>query len=81
MDEKGIRILFSAMIGPVRDVLMRSGFMNEIGETNQFMSIVDAVNYINSSDVKNIVSQNHVLQYNERRFLIIKRIRRFVKRK
>jgi len=81
LDEKGIRILFSAMIGPVRDVLMRSGFMNEIGETNQFMSIVDAVNYINSSDVRNVVSQNHVLQYNERRFLIIKRIRRFVKRK
>lgn len=81
LEKKGINILFTAMIGPVRDVLMRSGFMDEIKEENQFMSIVDAVNYINSSELKNTTSQNHVLQYNERRFLIIKKITRFIKRK
>ena len=81
LHEKGIEILFSAMIGPVRDVLMRSGFTNQIGKTNQFMSILDAIAYINSSERKQTNSQNHVLQYNERRFFITKKIKFLLKKK
>ena len=77
LNEKQIEILFTAMIGPVRDVLMRSGFMSHIGNTRQFMSIMDAVSYINTAQLKSNQIENHVMQYNERRFSLIKKIRSF----
>ena len=63
-----IEILFTAMIGPVRDVLKRSGFMNQIGNTHQFMNIQDAVKYLISNKLDEEKVSNHVMQYNERRF-------------
>lgn len=75
LSEKGVEILFTAMIGPVRDVLMRSGFMNQLGKAHQFMSISDAVSHINTKEIKTTQFQNHVMQYNERRFVFLKKIR------
>lgn len=75
LSDKGVEILFTAMIGPVRDVLMRSGFMSQLGKAHQFMSITDAVNYINTKEVKTTQFQNHVMQYNARRFVFLNKIR------
>ncbi len=75
LNENSIEILFSAMIGPVRDVLMRSGFMSELGKAHQFMSIADAINYIKETEIQTTQLQSHVMQYNERRFNVIKKIK------
>ena len=80
LGEKHVEILFSAMIGPVRDVLMRSGFMNQLGKAHQFMSIADAVNYIDESKDKTAQFQNHVMQYNERRFVFFKKVKTYFKK-
>ncbi|WP_298363351.1 solute carrier family 26 protein [uncultured Lutibacter sp.] len=42
-----IEIVFSGMKGPVRDVLEKSGIMSNIGYTNCFMSIQEAVDSYN----------------------------------
>lgn len=44
----GIELLFSATIGPVRDILMRSGSLDAMSSNKQFMSIEDALKHIKS---------------------------------
>ncbi len=73
LEIKNIQILFAAMIGPVRDVLKRSGFMNQIGNSHQFMSIRDAVKYLDNNELSENKSENHVMQFNERRFFFFKK--------
>ena len=68
LKDKGVEILFSGMIGPVRDILTRSGFMQETGNDHQFMNIEDTVNFINATNIKVDDFQSHVFQYNERKF-------------
>ncbi len=41
--EKGVRFMISGAIGPVRDLLFKSGLMDRIGKGNHFMHIRDAV--------------------------------------
>jgi len=80
LESKGVEILFTGMIGPVRDILTRSGFMKRLGASHQFMNITDAVNYINTNQSKRGANLSHVLQFNERRFVLIRKIRVFFKR-
>lgn len=63
LKESGIELLFSATIGPVRDLLMRSGSEDAMSIKKQFMSINDAVVYIESIDAENDCDSLS-LQYN-----------------
>lgn len=44
--ERGITILFTDMIGPVRDTLKKNGMFEIIGKKNFFISVKDAVDHI-----------------------------------
>lgn len=59
-----VELLFSATIGPVRDILMRSGTKDAMLPSKQFMSIEDALEYIESHKNINLKSDNLSLQYN-----------------
>jgi SulP family sulfate permease len=45
LEEKGIKLVIAAAIGPVRDKLKRTGMTKKIGEENFFFDIDDAVQY------------------------------------
>ncbi len=45
LEENGIELLFSATIGPVRDILARSKAIDAMSDKKQFMSIKDAIAY------------------------------------
>lgn len=45
LKELGVELLFSATIGPVRDILARSGSLEAMSDKKQFMSIQDATYY------------------------------------
>jgi len=47
--DRGITILFSDMIGPVRDTLKKNGMFETIGKENFFISVKDAVDHIENS--------------------------------
>lgn len=77
LKNKDIEILFSGMIGPVRDILTRSGFMEIMTNDHQFMNIDDAIHYIKHSSAEKLnFSKNHVFQFNERKFNLRKKIAR-----
>lgn len=42
---RGIKVYFTGIKGPVRDVMFKSGFMRKINSNNFFMSIQEAVDY------------------------------------
>ena len=42
---RNVRLYLTGMIGPVRDVLYRSGLMEEMGVESHFLSIQDAIRY------------------------------------
>lgn len=65
LSRRNISFYLSGMIGPVRDILYKTGFMEKIGDKNQFMYIFHAVTYFNSH--KNGEAQGwspHALQHN-----------------
>lgn len=64
LQEIGIELLFSATIGPVRDILMRSGNDGSMEFEKQFMSIKDAVKYIEEYDLKKDTGASLSLQHN-----------------
>jgi len=76
LHEIGIELLFSATIGPVRDILVRSGNTDAMSHKKQFMSIEDAVTYIEAHALKEEGETSLSLQYNESRNLL----RRFLKK-
>jgi SulP family sulfate permease len=47
---RGIIFYMTSVIGPVRDVLRRSGLRSKIGEVNFFLSIEDAISYFHSKN-------------------------------
>jgi SulP family sulfate permease len=49
LDERGIRLYFSGVIGPVRDMFAKTELMETIGFRNQFLRIHDAVNFYQDS--------------------------------
>ena len=62
----GIQFMISGATGPVRDILKRSGFMDELGSKNQFLFIQEAINYIDApQEIES--DKSHVTQFNKRR--------------
>lgn len=45
MRKKGRNVYFSGVKGPVRDLMLRGGLLDEIGENNFFMTVQEAVDY------------------------------------
>ncbi|MFC5045427.1 SulP family inorganic anion transporter [Aquimarina hainanensis] len=66
LEELRIQLLISGTIGPVRDFLQRSHFMDKMGKEHYFMSITDAVTYAEKG-----TNHKHLhtaaIQYNTRR--------------
>ncbi len=48
LSERGLKVLYSGVIGPVRDILSKSGLTDKIGKNNFFMYVHDAIRYINN---------------------------------
>jgi len=69
LKEVDIELLFSATIGPVRDILMRSGSNDAMKANKQFMSIEDAVDYIESVNADETQRTKLSLQYNSSKSL------------
>ncbi len=64
LTKKGITILFSGLIGPVRDILIRADFFNSDHSSRQFMNISDAVNFAirqqeNSPETSSLIAQHN----------------------
>ncbi len=50
---RGITFYVAGVIGPVRDLLFRTGLMERIGLANQFLSIDDALAYYRAKETEN----------------------------
>lgn len=50
LQKKDIQIAFSGLIGPVRDFLFKSGFLNELGEQHFFIDVQSAVDCFDNCD-------------------------------
>ncbi len=50
LEESSVQLLITGAIGPVRDLLKRSGFTDKLGKNHYFMTIADAVDYIEKDD-------------------------------
>ena len=80
LSEKGIEVLFSGMIGPVRDILTRAGFIETLGAAKQFMNLKDAIEFTKDQNNNTLkLKTPFVYQYNERRFKIIFIVRKWFK--
>ena len=64
LDELGIQLVFSATIGPVRDILARSDNLGAMNDKKQFMSIQDAITYTETSDLEKKDASSLSLQHN-----------------
>ncbi|MDX1701121.1 MAG: SulP family inorganic anion transporter, partial [Melioribacteraceae bacterium] len=49
---RGIDVYYTGIKGPVRDKMIRSGFMNKVKEDHFFMSVQEAVDAFNSMKIK-----------------------------
>ncbi len=67
LQNRQIQILITGAIGPVRDFLKRSGFTDELGIEHYFMSITDAIDFIENG--VRVMNRRVAAQYNERRGL------------
>ncbi len=54
---RGIEMLFTNVIGPVRDAFSRSHLIEKIGKQNFFMNIADAVEYFDSKANKEVFAE------------------------
>lgn len=59
MKNQGIRLVFAAVIGPVRDAMRRGHLLRKIGEHNFFMSVQDAVDCHDLRNQPNKMSEHH----------------------
>ena len=63
-NSRGVKVYFSGIKGPVRDVMFKSGFMRKINSDNFFMSIHEAVQFYESREGNNNLNK-YVNQVNE----------------
>ncbi|MEM9329590.1 MAG: sodium-independent anion transporter, partial [Bacteroidota bacterium] len=64
-ESQKIQLVFSAVKGPVRDVLHRNGLVEKIGATNFFTSTADAVGAIEKRQSGASPDNQYALQTNE----------------
>ena len=62
--EKGVAMLFTGVKGPVRDALDKSHLLDKIGTQNFFMSVQEAVDYVDKKKNGHRVFDNYILQTN-----------------
>ena len=65
LNENNIGVYFSGLIGPVRDFLHRTGFIQEVGKDHFFVDVDGAIKYLdNDSKVKTKQMLSRALQTN-----------------
>lgn len=60
----GIKIYLAGTIGPVRDIMYKSGLIDLIGENNMFMHVHDAVAHYDSDSSQQPPQNKHAVQTN-----------------
>jgi SulP family sulfate permease len=60
----GITIYMAGPIGPVRDIMSKTGLIHLIGEGNMFMHVHDAVAHYDSDNNKQLPRNKHAVQTN-----------------
>ncbi len=73
LTKKEITILFSGLIGPVRDILIRADFFSSDHASKQFMNISDAVNYANTQQDNTPETSSLITQHNTRKLIFFLR--------
>ncbi len=71
LSKKEITILFSGLIGPVRDILVRADFFHSDYASKQFMNISDAVHYALTLEDSTEKTSSFVTQFNTRKIRFI----------
>lgn len=61
---KNIRLIFTGLIGPVRDALKRSGLVDKLGNNAFFINVNEAVEDINGNGDKNRDFEQYTMQSN-----------------
>jgi SulP family sulfate permease len=56
LNAQGIRVVFTAVIGPVRDAIYRAGAMPKLGEANFFLHVHDAIEAHDHHDFEPILN-------------------------
>ncbi|MFY0686997.1 MAG: solute carrier family 26 protein [Cyclobacteriaceae bacterium] len=64
LQNQGINVAFSGLIGPVRDYLHKTGFTKELGESHFFIDVDTAIAYFDDNNVVNKAAFKHALQTN-----------------
>jgi SulP family sulfate permease len=62
LQEKGIQVLISELIGPTRDIIMKSNIFNLIGKTHFFVETADAYAFATGQKEKNALQEKIALQ-------------------
>jgi SulP family sulfate permease len=63
-NKKNVHLAFTGLKGPVRDIMLRSGFTNKVGQGFFFMSIQEAVDYFESGYKSQKQFQDYINQTN-----------------
>lgn len=62
LNRKNIRVLFSDVIGPTRDIIYKSGLLDKIGENSFFVNTAEAYEYAMHKTPKNEIQEKISLQ-------------------
>jgi SulP family sulfate permease len=62
LNEKQVRVLFSDVIGPTRDIIHKSGLLDKIGKENFFVNTLEAYEYALHNTPKNKIQEKISLQ-------------------
>jgi hypothetical protein len=62
LQQKGIQVLISELIGPTRDIIMKSNIFNLIGKTHFFVETADAYAFATGQKEKNALQEKIALQ-------------------
>jgi SulP family sulfate permease len=62
--DRDLRLVFTDLTGPVRDLMKKTGFADTLGKNNFFLVVEDAVDAIENGDVRQIKSIDYSSQNN-----------------
>jgi len=62
LQQKGIQVLISELIGPTRDIIMKSNIINLIGKAHFFVETADAYAFATGQKEKNALQEKIALQ-------------------
>lgn len=64
LQDAGISLMFSGVIGPVRDQMVKAHLVEKVGKDNFFMSVQEAVDYFNKQNVGQEQRRTYTMQSN-----------------